>query len=113
MKGFLFDQNLPGKITFKTSLPVHHVSEIGANPTDTEIWEHAKAYELVIISKDADFFHRIISAQPPPWIVHLKIGNMRRADFHRFLASVWPKVEAALKSHKLVSVHADRIEAIS
>jgi predicted nuclease of predicted toxin-antitoxin system len=69
--------------------------------------------ELVIVSKDADFFHRIISAQAPPWIVHLKIGNMRRKDFHRFLTGVWPKIESLIKNHKLVAVFEDRIEAIS
>ncbi len=113
MKGFLFDQNLPSRISFQTSLPVHHVSEIGPNPTDTEVWNHGRKHELVLVSKDADFFHRIISSQPPPWIVHLKIGNMRRADFHRFLAGVWPKIETLIKNHKLIAVYQDRIEAIS
>jgi predicted nuclease of predicted toxin-antitoxin system len=42
MKGFLFDQNLPDRITFKPSLTVRHVSEIGASPTDSEVWELAK-----------------------------------------------------------------------
>jgi hypothetical protein len=29
-------------------------------------------------------------SMPPPWIVHLRFGNIRREEFHRFLASVWP-----------------------
>ena len=50
---------------------------------------------------------------PPPWIVHLRFGNIRREEFHRFLASVWPQIESFLPAHKLVCVYADRIEAFS
>ena len=113
MRGFLFDQNLPSKILFNPSLPVHHVTEIGLNPTDTEIWNHARQNSLITVSKDADFYHRIIDRKPPPWVVHLKIGNMRRKAFHALLASVWPKIEAALKNHKLVALYQDRIESVS
>jgi len=45
--------------------------------------------------------------------VHLRIGNMRRRDFHEFLAKVWPQVETLLPAHKLVNVYADRIEAVA
>ena len=69
--------------------------------------------ELVIVSKDADFSERILLAPPPPWVVHLRIGNMRRRDFHAFLARVWPQVESLLPGHKLVNVFADRIEAVA
>lgn len=48
---------------------------------------------------------------PPPWIVHLRFGNMRRKEFHRFLAAVWPQVESLLPANKLVCVYANRIEA--
>ncbi len=113
MKGFLFDQNLPTKIYFHPSLPVHHVTEISANPTDTEIWDHARRNCLVIVSKDADFYHRIIDRQPPPWVVHLKIGNMRRNAFHTLLANAWPKIEMAIKHHKLVALYQDHIASVS
>ena len=65
----------------------------------------------VIVTKDADFSDRILVSTPPPWIVHLRFGNMRRQEFHRFLAALWPQVEALLPANKLVCVYADRIEA--
>jgi predicted nuclease of predicted toxin-antitoxin system len=112
MKGFLFDENLPGKILFSPKLPVIAVSEIGSSPTDSQIWEFARKQELVIVSKDADFSDRIIIQQPPPWVVHLRFGNLRRKDFHALLHRVWPQVETLLKSHKLVHVYSDRLEGI-
>lgn len=111
MKGFLPDENLPGELAFTPSLPVCHALDVGDNPTDNELWLHAKSRHLVIVTKDADFSDRILVSTPPPWIVHLRFGNMRRKEFHRFLAAVWPQIESLLPANKLVCVYADRIEA--
>src|SRR3954469_15864846 len=112
MKGFFFDENLPAKIRFTPSLPIIPPSAVGSSPTDTEIWEFAHRSEAVIVSKDADFSERIILSTPPPWVVHLRFGNLRRKEFHALLARVWPQVEALLKTHKLVNVYSDRVEGV-
>jgi hypothetical protein len=31
VKGFLLDENLPGRLTFQPSLPVHHATSFAAN----------------------------------------------------------------------------------
>lgn len=112
MKGFLFDENLPSRIQFAPSLPLISRSALPTSPTDTQLWEVARQRELVIVSKDADFSERIILHTPPPWVVHIRFGNLRRREFHALLARVWPQVEALLKTHKLVNVYADRVEGI-
>ena len=48
MNGFFFDENLPAKILFTSSLPIIHVSVLGRSPRDTEIWQYAKDKKLVI-----------------------------------------------------------------
>lgn len=112
MKGFLFDENLPSRLKFSPSLPIVAATTVGQSPNDSALWEFARNEELVIVTKDADFSDRIIIGQPPPWVVHLRFGNLRRRDFHALLARVWPQVEQLLKTNKLVNVFADRIEAI-
>jgi predicted nuclease of predicted toxin-antitoxin system len=112
MKGFLFDENLPSRLTFQPSLPVTSVADRRRSISDTHVWELARKRRLVIVSKDADFSARIIVSTPPPWVVHLRFGNMRRRDFHARLAAAWSQVEALLKTHKLVNVYADRVEAV-
>ena len=112
MKGFLFDENLPARLRFSPKLPLTHAAALGANPSDTQLWEFARANRLAIVSKDADFSERIIAQTPPPWVVHLRFGNLRRLEFHALLARVWPQVESLLRSHKLVNVHPDRLEGI-
>lgn len=112
MNGFLFDANVPSRLHFKPSLPLLSLSAVGKKPTDTEIWNYAASHRLVIVSKDADFSDRIIIRTPPPWIVHVHFGNMRKREFHQTLARLWPQVELLIKTHKLVNVYADHVEGI-
>jgi predicted nuclease of predicted toxin-antitoxin system len=111
LTGFLFDENLPWRRSFVPSLPVTITTALGASPTDSTIWNHARGHSLVIVTKDADFSHRIMLSTPPPWIVHLRFGNLRRKEYHALLAKMWPHIEALLPVHKLICVYADRIEA--
>jgi predicted nuclease of predicted toxin-antitoxin system len=112
MNGWLFDQNLPAQLSFAPALPTVSATTLGTNPTDSELWDHAKSNHWAIVTKDADFSGRIILQTPPPWIVHLRFGNLRRREYHAVLARVWPQVEALLPAHKLVNVYADRVEAV-
>lgn len=112
MKGFLFDENLPGVVALTPSLPVRHVRELGASLTDQAIWEYAASNDLVIVTKDADFSDRMLSSEPPPRVVHLRFGNMRLAEFNAHLAYVWPRIEVLLHHNKLLNVYRARIEAI-
>ncbi len=113
MKGFLFDENLPEKIRFEPSFPISHVSMLGKSLTDTQIWRYAKKNDLVIVSKDSDFSDRIIISSPPPRVIHLRFGNMRRIDFHTYLAKVWGRAESLVQTHKLVNIYIDKIECIT
>jgi predicted nuclease of predicted toxin-antitoxin system len=112
MKGFLFDENIPSRLLFSPSHPVIPFSRVAKNPSDSQIWAYARKRRLVIVSKDADFSDRIIICKPPPWVVHLRFGNLRRREFHALLARVWPQIEKLLRSHKLVNVYLNRLEGI-
>ena len=112
MKGFLLDENLPSRLQCSPSLPITAFSQVSRHPSDSDLWHHARQHELVIVSKDADFSDRIILQSPPPWVVHLRFGNLRRKEFHARPARVWPQIEGLLKTHKLVNVYADRLEGI-
>ena len=112
MRGFLFDENLPLRLRFVPGLPLIPFTKAGRNPTDSQIWDFARNHSLVIVTKDADFSDRIIASSPPPWVVHLRFGNLRKHEFHAQLARVWPQVELLLKNHKLVNVHANHLEGI-
>ena len=113
LTGFLIDENLPRRLSFVPSLPFVHSSVLGDSPTDSMIWDYARMNALVIVTKDADFFDRIMLSSPPPWVVHLKFGNMRRRDYQQLLAQNWTAIEGLLRTNKLISVYRDRIESFS
>ncbi len=97
-----------------TTLRVVHVREaLNASSPDTDVWEFARTHDLAIVTKDADFSDRMMVAEPPPRIVHLRIGNLRLKDLRDFLQSIWSDVEALLENHKMVIVFEDRLEGIS
>lgn len=112
MKAFLFDENVPSCLSIVPSNPLLGSRDaIRPRATDRQIWDFAKRNECAIVSKDVDFSDLILASQPPPWMVHLRLGNLRRRDYHRLLAQVWPRIESLLPEHKLIRVYADRIEA--
>jgi predicted nuclease of predicted toxin-antitoxin system len=112
VKGFLFDENVPMPLRFVPSLPVVHATSLGPSPSDRQLWTYATQHALVIVSKDADFADRVMQATPPPWVIHLRFGNLRRVAFEALLDTAWPRVESLLPAHKLIRVFADRIESI-
>jgi predicted nuclease of predicted toxin-antitoxin system len=78
MRGFLFDENLPRVPSLQTRLPVTHALDLGARPTDSQIWKHAQQTDLAIVTKDADFSQHIVLGAPPPRVIHLRVGKAER-----------------------------------
>jgi predicted nuclease of predicted toxin-antitoxin system len=112
VKGYLFDENIPLPLRFTPSLPVIHATTLGPSPSDRLLWPHATRNPLVIGSKEADFSDHVMQQPAPPWVVHLRFGNLRRSEFESLLMSVWPRVESLLPAHKLIRIFTDRIEAV-
>lgn len=109
---FLIDANLPRGIEVWQGEKFYFVADIDAEWTDSDIWEYARKNGHTIVTKDADFSHRIIVARPPPRIVHIRVANMRLREFERFINANWKAIRAASENHKLVNVYKDRIETI-
>lgn len=112
MKKYLIDANLPSKIKIWQSEEFEFVININDEWSDSEIWKYAEANNLTIVTKDADFSHRIMVGNSPPKVIHIKIGNMKLREFESVINKIWKKAEQMSESHKLVNVFLDRIEAI-
>lgn len=113
MLKFLIDENLPYYFGLWNNENFTHVHDLPGLSSDENIWEYSKENNLVIVTKDADFSNKILYKDPPPKIIHLKIGNMRMKEFHDFLNRVWPSILEELKGNKLINVFHDRIESVN
>ncbi len=111
MPKYIVDENLPYYFGLWHNNEFIHVLDIPEIKTDEEIWDYAKANNLIIITKDADFSNKIMFSPPPPKVIHLKIGNLKLKELHHFLNKTWPFIEEEVKNHKLVNIYPDRIES--
>jgi predicted nuclease of predicted toxin-antitoxin system len=101
---FLVDVNLPYKFKLWHDERFQHVREIDDEWSDRQIWQYAKERSLTIITKDVDFSNRIITSKPPPKVIHIKIGNMKLAEFRKFMLTNWEEIVRMSVQYKLVDV---------
>jgi predicted nuclease of predicted toxin-antitoxin system len=76
-----------------------HVLEIGLeSATDTEIWNHAVANSLVLVTKDEDFSRRASQPNAAAQVVWVRRGNCRKAALLAAFDSVLSQMEVALQA---------------
>jgi len=109
---YLIDVNLPSRFSLWSGAEFEHVININDEMKDSEIWEYAKTNDLTIISKDTDFSDLMMINNPPPKVIHIKVGNMKIKDLHQFLNRIWPEVSKTSNDYKLVRVFLNEIEGI-
>jgi predicted nuclease of predicted toxin-antitoxin system len=75
----LFDQNLSARrigMLLDGYPDAVHVRLLGLSTADDDvIWQYARRHDCIIVSKDADFFHRSMRFGPPPKVVWIRAGN--------------------------------------
>jgi predicted nuclease of predicted toxin-antitoxin system len=60
---FLVDVNLPKYFHYFNNENFVHVLDINPTLTDQEIWDYALKNNLVILTKDTDFYNRFMSSE--------------------------------------------------
>ena len=113
MATYLIDVNLPNYFGEWRPPAFQHVVELNRHWSDTEIWNYAQQNGLTILSKDYDFYNRIIATEAPPKVIHFRLGNMKLKDFQTFIAKNWSDIAKASISNKLVIVYEDEILGVN
>jgi predicted nuclease of predicted toxin-antitoxin system len=103
---FLVDTNLPPTVaTLITSLghDAQHTSDVRLERArDREIWQHAKANNLCIVTKDEDFVLLKTSDPGGPCVVWVRIGNAVRRIIERSISSAWHSIITKLNQGESV-----------
>ena len=99
---FLVDNQLPvalAKWLVSRGHEAVHVLEVGLGAaTDEEIWKHAAARSLVLITKDEDFSWRASRPDAPVQVAWVRLGNCRTAVLISAFDSVFAQLLAALEA---------------
>lgn len=112
MKKYLIDVNLPCRFSLWSSPEFEHIFNINDEMKDCEIWEYAKENNLTIVTKDTDFSELMILNNPPPKVIHIKIGNMKINELHQFLNKHWKDIIQMNNAYKLVRVYRNKLEGV-
>ena len=112
MKKFLIDENLPKTLQLQTNDKFIHVCNLGKQMTDSEIWEYAKQNDYIIITKDTDFFERIILLGTPPKIIWIRLGNMRRRQLEKNIITKWDEIIKKINEFDLLEIHYEKTEVL-
>jgi predicted nuclease of predicted toxin-antitoxin system len=110
MRQVLIDENLPK--TLSIGIRSIHATELGERKTDSELWAFAKREGFVLLTKDTDFFDRMVLSGPPPKVVWIRLGNMKRKELENRIYILWDQIEVLLKDFALVEVREGRIEGL-
>ena len=111
----LVDANLPPRLCAWLRSHRHEAAHVFdrnlLTATDTQIWERGRVENLVIFSKDVDFYDRALLFGAPPQVVHVAVGNCSNTRLFDVLASEWDDIEQALVSgSRLISITLEKIE---
>jgi predicted nuclease of predicted toxin-antitoxin system len=96
---FLVDVNLPKYFSYFNDSRFIHVVDINPKMTDDEIWNYALKYELIILTKDVDFYIKFISESLTPKIIYFQLGNVTLNDLHIYFDKYWSYLLTLLKSY--------------
>jgi len=115
---FLVDANLPPRLCAWLRSRGHdaeHLFDLNLlTATDSAIWQHARTLDLIILSKDVDFYDRALLFGPPPQVVHVSTGNCSNTQLLEILAIEWDEIERALLSgSRLISITQEKLEVFA
>ena len=113
MLQYLIDVNLPYYFSRWNNEAYLHQIDIGPRSKDKDIWQYAREANLIIVTKDSDFSNRILLAEPPPRVIHVRVGNMSMNEFHSVIGGCWDEVEKMILDYKLVIVYKSYLEGVT
>ena len=85
MVKYLIDENLPLFFPVRKAEEFIHVAQLPQIDLDSDIWEYALKNELVIITKDSDFYYRCLSSKQYPKVIWIRIGNLKKKSLIHLL----------------------------
>lgn len=102
---FLLDANIPPslgeefsgyEVCFSNSLPKGNASK------DSEIIQFALENELILITKDLDFYYSFLQARKPKKVILVKLGNMKIRMLRSYFRGNLTKILSLLETYSML-----------
>ncbi len=109
MPVYLIDVNLPYYFFLWNNDDYVFVRNLNDEWKDGIIWNYALENNLIIVTKDTDFFDRVLVAKEHPKVIHVCFGNVLMRDFFAIMTKVWPQIVALNNQYELIKIYKDKI----
>lgn len=93
MNYYLIDVNLPKFFSFFNKENFSFVVDIDLQLSDTKIWEYAIQNNMIIVTKDTDFYDRYLISEQKPKIIFLQLGNVSLSELYLYFKQNWKIIE--------------------
>lgn len=112
MNTFLVDVNLPKNFSFFNHPNFVFVVDINLQMSDTKIWNYAIENELIIVTKDVDFYSKFLLEVKSPKVVYFKIGNFSLKELYNYFLLNWANIETEITTTNFIIASEDYIKSI-
>lgn len=109
MPVYLIDVNLPYYFSLWKTDEFVYVKDIDDELTDSEIWNYALEKNLIIVTKDTDFFDRVMVSKRHPKVIHVCFGNMLMKDFSLAMEKIWLQITSLNNQFEVIKLYKDKI----
>ncbi len=106
---YLVDVNLPKKFSYFKTVDFIHVVDINPCMTDRDIWDYALINNMVLLSKDADFYDLFLTKVNHPKVINFRFGNFTLNETHHYFQKFWPTIIDHLDTASFIIAHEDKI----
>lgn len=88
------------------------MTRLGERPTDREIWDYGRERGCIVVTRDTDVFDRLVLEGPPPKVVWVRLGNVRRRVLVEKWRAIWPEIERMLLECDWVEAGPEGVEGL-
>lgn len=81
--------------------------------SDTEIWNYALNSNLIILTKDVDFFNKFLVAEIAPKIIYFQLGNYSLKQLYSYFKDNWSKIVSEIETNRMIIAKENHIECIN
>jgi predicted nuclease of predicted toxin-antitoxin system len=107
---FLVDANLPRNLTWFNSSSFSFAHDWGDGFPDREIWNYALENDMIILTRDSDYFYWMIQAKIAPKVVYFKLQQQGRKELEEYLSFHWEQICSLIKIHRMVIATIDSLD---
>jgi predicted nuclease of predicted toxin-antitoxin system len=79
---------------------------------DRSLWDYALANQMIILSKDSDFYELLLVSENSPKVVNFRIGNLSLRELHQYFIKFWPSIVEKLDQSQFIIADLDKITII-